>query len=79
MKSAGVFRIINEVSDRLVLRIAGLIFALVSLAHVTRVIGGVEVEIGGRTIPMWPSVAGAVVAGALSIWMWRISQRMPRL
>jgi hypothetical protein len=28
---------------------------------------------------MWPSVAGAVVAGALSIWMWRISRRIPPL
>ena len=78
MKSAVIFRIILTVSDRLGLRVAGLIFALVCLAHLPRIAAQVEIQIGGRVIPMWPSVVGAIVAAALSVWLWRISSRGPQ-
>jgi len=72
----GVFRIIlNMPKQRLGLRVAGTIFALVCLAQIVRIALHLEVNIGGRAIPIWPSVIAAVVTGSLSIWLWVLSNR----
>jgi hypothetical protein len=55
------------------LRVAGTVFALVCLGHLLRIITQVEVLIAGREIPVWVNVIGVVVAGGLSLWMWRLS------
>ena len=44
------------------LRVAGIIFALVALAHAWRLWKGIEVVIGRQHIPAWPSVCGLVLA-----------------
>jgi tetrahydromethanopterin S-methyltransferase subunit E len=58
------------------LRVAGLIFGLVCLAHVWRLIADVDVRIGENlSFPPWASVVGVLVSGSLSIWMWMLSKK----
>lgn len=47
------------------LTLAGAIFALVSLAHLLRVVMGWPVVIAGWAVPMWLSWLAFVAAGAL--------------
>jgi hypothetical protein len=60
-------------SQNLALRIGGIIFGIVCLAHLWRIFAQIPVQIGTHDVPIWGSVAGAIVAGALSLWMWRLS------
>ena len=55
------------------LRVAGTIFGIVSLAHVWRLVTRAEVLVAGYSIPFWVSVIAVLVAGGLSVWMWRVS------
>lgn len=55
------------------LRVASVVFALVALGHIVRLIKHAHVMVATHEIPMWISVAGLIVAGVLSIWMWRLS------
>ena len=55
--------------------IAAVIFAIVSAGHILRLIFGWEVSVATVHIPMWLSVFGAVIPGALSCMLWRESLR----
>ena len=55
------------------LRIAGAIFALVSLGHVLRLLTRFDVVVAGWQLPLWMNVVGALITGALSVWMWKVS------
>ncbi len=57
------------------LRVAGTVFALVCLGHLLRIITQADVLIAGRQIPVWVNAVGFVIAGGLSLWMWRLSAR----
>lgn len=63
----------NMKSQILGLRVAAIIFALVGLGHLLRVVTRADLLIAGHQIPIWPSVAGVVIAAALSSWMWRLA------
>ncbi|MBI2442064.1 MAG: hypothetical protein HYV35_11930 [Lentisphaerae bacterium] len=54
--------------------IAIVIFALVAILHLLRLCLGWEFTISGRVIPLWPSILGLIVAGTLSIGLWRESR-----
>ena len=41
--------------------LAILLFTLVAIAHLLRVLGGVEVTVGDWSIPQWVSVGGVIV------------------
>ena len=51
--------------------IAATVFALVALAHACRLVLGWTVVVAGCALPMWLSLAGLVVAGTLSVLLWR--------
>src|SRR5436190_21789654 len=68
----------NMKSQTLGLRVAGTIFALVCLGHLWRVVTRAEVLIAGHQLPLWMNIAGALIAGALSLWMWRLSATATR-
>jgi hypothetical protein len=51
--------------------LAVLVFSLVSLAQLTRLIFQIEVLVNGAAVPMWASVIGLFVAGALAVALWR--------
>jgi len=52
-------------------RIAAVVFAVVALGHVYRAFAGLPVQIGSFAVPVWISWAGALGAGALSVWGFR--------
>ena len=53
------------------LRVAGTIFALVSLGQLTRILLQLDLTIAGWQVPFLLSGAAVVFAGALSFWMWK--------
>jgi len=61
-------------SQILGLRVAGSIFGLMCLAQLLRLATQVQVFIGGHQIPLWPSAVGVVIAGGLSLWLWKLSR-----
>jgi hypothetical protein len=60
---------------RLYLSICATLFAAVAVAHLTRIVGGWEIEIAGWVVPHWFSFPGLVVAGALSAWGFALASR----
>lgn len=60
-------------STVLALRIAGTIFGIVSAVHLLRLITHFSLVIGDWSVPLWVNVLGVVIAGALSVWLWRLS------
>jgi Mn2+/Fe2+ NRAMP family transporter len=55
--------------------VAGVIFAVVALAHLVRIVMDWSVIIGDWSIPMWVSWVALIVAGGLSLVGLRLSQR----
>lgn len=52
-------------------RVAAVVFALVALGHFYRAFAGLPIQIGSLAVPVWISWAGALGAGALSVWGFR--------
>ena len=50
---------------------ATLLLAVVSLAHLMRILSGIRVAVADSVIPMWVSGVAFVVAGGLAIVLWR--------
>jgi len=61
-------------SQILGLRIASVIFGLISIAHLIRLIIRPEVLVGGYLVPLWPSVPAFLVLGGLSLWLWKLAR-----
>jgi hypothetical protein len=57
------------------LRVASIIFGLMSLAQVLRLAIRPEVQVAGYAVPLWPSVLAVLVLGGLSLWMGRLARR----
>jgi len=57
--------------------LSGLFLCFVAIAHLARVLLGVEITANSIILPMWPSVVAVVVLPALAIWLWR-EQSQPR-
>lgn len=51
--------------------LAILLFTLVAIAHLVRLIYGIEVTVGGWSVPEWVSVAGVIVPVAIAFLLWR--------
>jgi hypothetical protein len=63
-------------SQKTGLRVAAVIFGIISLVHLWRMLfAHFTVQIGSHQLPLWGSVVGFIVAGFLSIWMWRLASR----
>lgn len=50
--------------------VAGILFALVALVHLSRLYFQFPLIIGTTLIPLWVNGIGLVVSGALSYWMF---------
>jgi hypothetical protein len=61
-------------SQILGLRVAGVIFGLMSLAQLLRLVIHPEVLVAGHHVPLWPSGLALVILGSLSLWMWKLSR-----
>ena len=61
-------------SQTIGLRVAAIIFALVSLAQLARLLSRVEIIVAGHPLPLWPNAAAFVIAAGLSWWMFKLSR-----
>ncbi len=52
-----------------------ILLAVVSLAHLLRILFGVQVTVADNVIPMWVSGVAFVVAGGLAIMLCRGARR----
>jgi hypothetical protein len=62
-------------SARRGLRVAALIFGIISLGHLWRVVVHLPVQIGRCSVPLWPSLLAVVVFGLLSLWLGWLSAK----
>ncbi len=54
--------------------LATILLVTVSLAHLLRVVFGIQVTVAGAIVPMWPSGVAVVVAG-VAAWLLFKSSR----
>ena len=55
-------------------KLAAMLFGLVALAHLYRIVRPFAVTVAGEAVPQWASFVGVVVAGGLSLMLWRESR-----
>lgn len=48
---------------------------LVAIAHLLRLVLGVEIIAGGVVVPMWVSAFGCLVPGGIAVGLWRESRK----
>jgi len=60
-------------SNQQYLLISGVLFTLVSIAHLLRIVFGVSVLVDATAVPMAVSWIGFVVPGALAFWAFRLN------
>ncbi len=60
-------------SQTLGLRVASVITGLVGLAHLLRILAGVQVVIGSWYVQRRWSAVAVLVAASLCVWFWRLS------
>jgi hypothetical protein len=56
-------------------RIAGLVFAVVAVAHAYRAALSLPLQVGSAAVPVWASWLAAIVGGLLSVWGFRSRAR----
>ncbi len=56
------------IEQKTVAVVSGVVFILVALLHLLRLIFGWSAVFNGWSVPMWVSILGLIVAGAL-VWM----------
>ena len=60
---------------RAYIRITGVVFAIVALAHVLRVVLDWPAQVAGWVVPIWISWVAILGAGALCVWAFRLVGR----
>jgi hypothetical protein len=55
--------------QKVALYTSSVIFAAGAVAHVVRLIAGIEIVAGGVVAPVWVSFPGALIAALLAVWM----------
>ncbi len=56
-------------SQILGLRVAGIIFGLISLGQLLRLVIRPEVLVAGHQLPLWPSALAFLILSSMSLWM----------
>lgn len=62
--------------ERAYLVTAGTVFAVVSLAHLTRSFAGIDLSIAGWAVPLWISWIGTAATAYLSYMSFRLAMQM---
>lgn len=52
---------------------AGIVFGIVAIMHLLRLFYKTKIVAGRKTIPMWVSVLGFIIALLLAIWMFMVA------
>ena len=55
-------------------KLAILLLTLVAIAHLVRLLGGVEVTVGEWNVPQWVSVVGVIVPLVIAGLLWTESK-----
>jgi uncharacterized membrane protein len=63
----------NATSQRLGLRIASVLFGLMSIAQLLRLLMRLDVLVASHAIPFSVSAVACMVLAGLSLWLWRLS------
>lgn len=58
--------------------VSGVLFSLVSLAHLFRVVYGMAVQVDELSIPMFASWVGFIIPACLAFWAFRIVRASSR-
>jgi hypothetical protein len=56
------------------LRVASIVFGLMSVAQLIRLLIRPEVLVAGYLMPLWPGALAFIILGGLSIWMWELAR-----
>jgi len=60
------------------LRVASIVFGLMSIAQLARLLIRPEVLVAGLLVPLWPSALAFVILSGLSFWLWKLARPQPR-
>jgi hypothetical protein len=52
-----------------------LVFSIVAIAHLPRLIGGIEVIVDSWSVPQWVSLPGIIVPGLIAALLWKESRQ----
>ena len=55
-------------------KLAIMLFTFVAIAHLVRLLGGVDITVGEWSVPQWVSVAGVIVPLAIAGLLWTESK-----
>ena len=61
-------------SQVLGLRVASMVFGLMSVVQLARLIIRPEVLVAGYLLPLWPSALAFMFLGGLSLWLWKLAR-----
>jgi hypothetical protein len=56
------------------MRVAAIVFGLMTLAQLLRLVIRPEVLVAGHLIPLWPSLFAVLILGGLCLWLWNLSK-----
>ncbi len=65
-------------SSLLGLRVASIVFGLMTLVQLLRLAFRPEVLVAGHMIPLWPSLLAVLILGGLCLWLWNLARPAPR-
>ena len=60
------------------LRVASVIFGLMTLAQLVRLVIQPQVLVAGYEMPLWPSALALVILGGLAFWMWKLARTLTK-
>ncbi len=61
------------------LRVAGSVIGLMSLAQLGRLVVRPVILVDGHVMPLWPSAIAFVLLLFLSVWLWKLGGRPPKV
>jgi len=64
----------NDMGHKNYCAVSGVLFALVALAHLSRVTYGMSIQVDEYVVPMFVSWVGFVVPAGLAFWAFRINR-----
>jgi uncharacterized membrane protein len=62
-------------SQILGLRVASIVFGLMSAGQLARLFINPEVLVAGYRMPLWPSALAFVFLAGLSLWLWKLTRK----
>jgi hypothetical protein len=54
--------------------VAAVLLGVIALAHLYRLVRPFEITVAGNAVPQWISIVGLIVAGGISLMLWRESR-----